>query len=188
VDIQRTDKPYATFYISFTSEQLSLMQLNDFLVREVQPEFQTIEGVQRVNVEGPRELAMRVWLDTKRMESFDITPSEVWEALERNNFLAAVGKTKGRNVQIDLLTDTDLRAASEFEDLIVRERDGTLVRLSDVAKVELGSEEPTGQAGFNGKPAIWLSVWPLPSANELEVAALLKKRIEEVRPTLPARR
>lgn len=186
VDIQRTDKPYATFYISFTSEQLSLMQLNDFLVREVQPEFQTIEGVQRVNVEGPRELAMRVWLDTKRMESFDITPSEVWEALERNNFLAAVGRTKGRDVQIDLLTDTDLRAASEFEDLIVRERDGTIVRLSDVAKVELGSEEPTGQAGFNGDPAIWLSVWPLPSANELEVAALLKKRIEEVRPTLPA--
>lgn len=186
VDIQRTDKPYATFYISFTSEQLDLVQLNDYLVREVQPEFQTIQGVQRAGVEGSRELAMRVWLDTARMESFDITPSEVRNALERNNFLAAVGKTKGRNVQIDLLTDTDLKSVSEFEDLIVRERDGTLVRLKDVARIELGSEEPSGQAGFNGKPAIWLSIWPLPSANELEVAALLKKRIEEVRPSLPA--
>jgi multidrug efflux pump len=129
---------------------------------------------------------MRIWLDTDRMESFDITPSEVWDALGRNNFLAAVGRTKGRDVQIDLLTDTDLKAVSEFRDLIVREREGTLVRLGDIAKVELGSEEPTGQAGFNGDPAIWLSVWPLPRANELEVAELLKKRIEEVRPTLPA--
>lgn len=186
VDIQRTDKPYATFYISYTSDQLSLMQLNDFLIREVQPEFQTIPGVQRVGVEGPRELAMRVWLDTARMESVDITPSEVWDAMERNNYLAAIGRTKGADVQIDLLTDTDLKSVSEFEMLIVRERDGTIVRLGDIARVELGSEEPTGQAGFNGKPAIWLSVWPLPSANELEVAKLLKQRIEEVRPSLPA--
>ncbi len=186
VDIQRTDKPYATFYISFTSDQLSLMQLNDFLVREVQPEMQTIPGVQRVGVEGARELAMRVWLDSAKMESFDISPSEVWDALARNNFLAAVGKTKSRDVQVDLLTDTDLKATSEFEVLIVRERNGTVVRLRDIARVELGSEEPTGQAGFNGKPAVWLSVWPLPRANELEVAELLRERIEAVRPTLPA--
>jgi multidrug efflux pump len=186
VDIQRTDKPYATFYISFTSEQLDLMQLTDFLIREVQPSFQTIPGVQRANVEGPRNLAMRVWLDTSKMEAFDITPSEVWDALSRNNFLAAVGRTKGRDVQVDLLTDTDLKAAGEFRDLIVREREGSIVRLGDIANVDLGSEEPTGQAGFNGTPAVWLSVWPLPKANELEVADLLKKRIEEVRPSLPA--
>jgi multidrug efflux pump len=186
VDIQRTDKPYATFYISFTSDTLSLMQLNDMLIREVQPELQTIAGVQRVGVEGPRELAMRVWLDIAKMESFDITAEEAWDALSRNNFLAAVGKTKGRDVQIDLLADTDLKTVSEFADLIVRERDGTLVRLRDIATVDLGSEEPTGQAGFNGKPAVWLSVWPLPRANELEVASLLKERIEQVRPTLPA--
>jgi multidrug efflux pump len=186
VDIQRTDKPYATFYISFTSDQLSLMQLNDYLVREVQPELQVIPGVQRVGVEGPRERAMRIWLDPVKLESFDITPREVWDALSHNNFLASVGHAKGRDVQVNLLTDTDLKSVSEFEDLIVRQRESTIVRLRDVARVELASEEPTGQAGFNGKPAIWLSVWPLPRANELEVAAALKKRIEEVRPSLPA--
>ena len=186
VDIQRTDKPYATFYISFTSDQLSLMQLNDFLVREVQPELQTIPGVQRVGVEGPRERAMRVWVDPVKLESFDITPREVWDALGRNNFLASVGRAKGRNVQIDLLTDTDLKTVTEFENLIVRQREGSTVHLRDLGRVELGSEEPTGQAGFNGKPAVWLSVWPLPRANELEVAAALKKRIEEIRPALPA--
>ncbi|QOJ00740.1 MAG: efflux RND transporter permease subunit [Phycisphaeraceae bacterium] len=186
VDIQRTDKPYATFYISFSSDQFNLTQLSDFLVREVQPELQTIPGVQRVGVEGPREPAMRVWLDTARLEGLDVTPGEVRAALARNNFLAAVGRTKSRDVQIDLLTDSDLRSAEEFEDMVIREREGTLVQLKDVARVELGSEEPTGEAGFNGKPAVWLSVWPLPRANELEVAAALKKRIEEVRPTLPA--
>ncbi|MDX2131275.1 MAG: efflux RND transporter permease subunit [Planctomycetota bacterium] len=185
VDIQRTDKPYATFYISFTSDDLSLTQLNDYLVREVQPEFQTIEGVQRAGVEGQRELALRAWLDTTKMESYDITASEVRLALTRNNFLATVGRTKSSDVQIDLLTDTDLKSVAEFEDLIVREREGTLVRLKDIARVELGSEEPTGEAGFNGKPAIWLSIWPLPRANELDVASRLKERIEQVRPTLP---
>jgi multidrug efflux pump len=186
VDIQRTDKPYATFYVSFTSSQLSMMELTDYLVREVQPELQSIAGVQRAGVEGPRERAMRIWLDPVRMEALDITPMEVWDALARNNFLAAVGRTKGRDVQIDLVTDTDLKSASEFEELIVRDRDGAVVVLRDVARVELGSEEPTGEAGFNGRPAIWLSVWPLPSSNELEVAALLKKRLEEIRPKLPA--
>jgi multidrug efflux pump len=186
VDIQRTDKPYATFYISFSSDQMSLTQLDDFLVREVQPELQTIPGVQRVGVEGAHELAMRIWLDTARMEALGVTPREVWDALGRNNVLAPVGRTKGRDVQVDLLADTDLKAAPQFEDLIIRERDGVFVRLKDIARVELGSEEPTGQAGFNGKPAVWLSVWPLPRANELEVAAALRKRLEAVRPTLPA--
>lgn len=186
VDIQRTDKPYATFYMSFTSASLTLTQLNDYLVREVQPELQTIPGVQRVGVEGSRELAMRIWLDAARMDALDVTPQEVQEALQRNNFLAAVGHTKGRDVQIDLLTDTDLRTVPEFEQLIVREMDGTMVRLKDIARLELGSEEPTGQAGFNGVPAVYLSVWPLPRANELDVAKGLKEQMKRIAPTLPA--
>jgi len=186
IDIVRTDKPYATFYISFTSDRHSLTQLNEFLVREVQPIFQTIPGVQRVGVEGARPLAMRIWLDAARMDAFDVTPIEVQGALARNNFVAAVGRTKGPDVQIDLLTNTDLRNASEFEQLIVRERDGTIVRLRDIARVELGSEEPTAQTGFNGTPSIYLSVWPLPRANELDVSAALKARMAKVRPSLPS--
>ncbi|MDX2146113.1 MAG: efflux RND transporter permease subunit [Planctomycetota bacterium] len=186
VDIQRTDKPYATFYISFTSDTMSLTSVNDYLVREIQPELQSIPGVQRVGVEGPRELAMRIWLDPDKMDSLDVTSEDVRTALERNNFLAAVGRSKSRDVQVDLLTDTDLRTVEEFRRLIVRERDGTLVRLSDIATVELGSEEPTGQAGFNGVPAMYLSVWPLPRANELEVAHALKARMAELQGKLPA--
>ena len=186
VDIQRTDKPYATFYISFTSDRLNLSQINELLDREVRPEFQTIKGVQRVGIEGPRPLSMRVWLDATRMDALGIAPSEVWEALRRNNFVSAVGRTKGADVQVDLLANTNLSTEQEFQDLIVRQAEGSLVRLRDVARVVLDSEEPTGEAGFNGKRAVWLSVWPLPSSNELEVAALLKERIKSVRPSLPA--
>ncbi|MBX3354512.1 MAG: efflux RND transporter permease subunit [Phycisphaeraceae bacterium] len=185
VDIVRTDKPYATFYISFTSDTLSLTQINEFLVREVQPVFQTIPGVQRVGIEGARPLAMRIWLDAARMDALDITPLEVQSALTRNNFVAAVGRAKAPDVQIDLLTDTDLRDPAEFEALIVRERDGTIVRLRDIARIELGSEEPTAQTGYRGKPSIYLSVWPLPRANELDVSAALKRRMAEVAPSLP---
>jgi len=186
VDIQRTDKSHATFYVSFTSDRISLTQLNEYLVREIQPVFQTTKGVQRIGVEGARPLAMRIWLNAGRMDALDVTPLEVQDALARNNFVAAVGRTKGADVQVDLITDTDLRSPEEFQQLIVRERDGTVVRLRDIARVELGSEEPTAQTGYNGTPSIYLSVWPLPSANELDVSAALKALMATVEPRLPA--
>lgn len=185
IEIQRTDKPYATFYISFTTDSLTLPQLNDYMAREMQPEFQALPGVQRAGIEGPRPLAMRIWLDANKLDAFDVTPGEVQDSLLRNNFLSTVGRTKGADIQVDLMTDTDLRTADEFRQLIVRERDGTIVRLGDIARVELGSEEATGEAGFNAEPAIWFSIWPLPSANELDVAKALKAKIAELEPTLP---
>ncbi len=185
IQIQRADRPYATFYISFTSETLDLTRLNEFLARQVQPELGTIEGVQRCGVEGERSLAMRVWLDEAKLTALDVTPTEVFDALRSNNFVAAVGKTKSSQVQVDLITNTDLRSPEEFERLIVRQQRGSVVRLNDVAKVELGSEEPRGEAGLNDKKAIYLSVWPLPRANELEVAQRLRKRMEDIRPVLP---
>lgn len=184
IDIQRTDKPYATFYISLTTKSMSLPQLNDYMSRELQPELQSLPGVQRVGIEGPLPLAMRIWLDSDKLDALDVTPGEVQDSLVRNNFLATVGRTKGKEVQVDLMTDTDLRTAEEFRQLIVRERNGSIVRLSDVARVELGSEEATGRAGFNLEPAIWFSVWPLPSANELDVARVLKAKLAELQPKL----
>ena len=186
IEIQRADRPFATFYLSFTSNKLDLTRLNEYLSRQVQPELATILGVQRVGVEGKRDIALRVWLSQTEMEALNVSPTEVLAALRRNNYLASVGRTKGPDVQIDLITDTDLRTVGEFEQLIVRQHDGSIVRLKDVARIELGSEEATGEAGLNRDPAIYLSVWPLPSANELEVAQRLKARMDLIRPTLPA--
>ncbi|MGH9381877.1 MAG: efflux RND transporter permease subunit [Thermoanaerobaculia bacterium] len=185
VEVQRADRPYATFYLGFTSSERSVPALTDWLLRTLQPQLATLEGVQRVSFEGARQLAMRVWIDPDRLAVFNLSPGDVHAALQRNNYLAAVGQTKGDQVQINLLANTDLRSADEFAELIVAERDGAIVRLADVARVELGSEEGDLVARYNDAEAVYLGVWPLVGANEIEVAQRLREEMERIEPTLP---
>jgi multidrug efflux pump len=186
VDIQRADRPYATFYLGFTSSERTVPQITDWLARTLQPQLSTMEGVQKISFEGSQALAMRIWIDPVRLAERNLSPGDVSAALQRNNYLAAVGQTKGNLVQINLLANTDLRAAREFENLIVTERDGAIVRLSDVARVELGAEEASMIAKYNDQQAVYLGVWPLPGSNEIDVAAALRAEMERIRPTLPA--
>jgi multidrug efflux pump len=186
VEIQRADKPYASFYISFTSPHLGAAELTDYLTRSVQPQLATVAGVQRVtNQEGGQPIAMRIWIDPDRLAALELAPGDVWGALQRNNYLAAVGQTKGNLVQINLLANTDLRTVEEFEKLIVADRDGAVVRMSDVARVELGAEEPLLVAKYNKEHAVYLGVYSLIGANELEVAGRLKAEMAKIEPTLP---
>jgi multidrug efflux pump len=187
VEVQRADRPYATFYLSFTSSERSASALTDWLSRTVQPQLATLEGVQRVtNKEGGRPIAMRVWIDPDRLATFNLSPGDVYLALQRNNYLAAVGQTKGNEVQVSLLADTDLRTPQEFEELIVADRGGALVRLSDVARVELGAEEADLIAKYNRQESVYLGVWPLVGANEIDVAQRLRAEMERLAPTLPS--
>jgi multidrug efflux pump len=186
VQVQRADRPYATFYISFKSNDLDRAQITEYLTRNIQPQLATLPGVQRADLEGGTALAMRIWLDTDRMAALGIGAREIQDALRRNNFLAALGRTEGDSVQVDLLANTDLRSAAEFEQLVVRETGGALVRLRDVARVQLGAEEAAAEALENGRPAVFVAVWPLPGVNELDVADALFERLERIRPSLPA--
>jgi len=185
VEIQRADRPYASFYLSFTSPQRDGPALTDWLLRTLQPQLSTLPGVQRVTFEGGRQLAMRVWIDPARLSAVGLAPGDVYAALLRNNFLAAVGQTKGNLVQVNLLTNTDLRSSDEFKDLIVAERKGAIVRLRDVATVELGAEEAATVAKYGQKEAVYLGVWPLVGVNEIEVAHRLRAEMDRIRPTLP---
>ncbi|HEY1418867.1 MAG TPA: efflux RND transporter permease subunit, partial [Myxococcaceae bacterium] len=185
VEVQRADRPYASFYLSFTSPQRDGPAMTDWLLRTLQPQLSTLPGVQRVTFEGGRQLAMRVWIDPARLSAVGLAPGDVFAALQRNNFLAAVGQTKGNLVQVDLLTNTDLRSAQEFKDLIVADRKGAVVRLRDVANVELGAEEATTVAKYGQKEAVYLGVWPLVGVNEIEVAHRLRAEMDRIRPTLP---
>lgn len=186
VDVQRADRPYASFYISFTSEERSLAEVTDYLTRNVQPQLATIAGVQRVtNQEGGRAIAMRIWIDPDKLAAVNLAPGDVFTAIQRNNYLAAVGQTKGNLVQINLIADTDLRSVAEFEQLIVADRDGAVVRISDVARVELGAEEATFMAKYNDKPGVYLGVWPLVGANEINVQKGLVAEMEQLQTTLP---
>src|SRR5688500_2449637 len=186
VEVQRSDRPYASFYLSFSSTERDIPGITDWLARTLQPQLATLTGVQRVSMEGARPIAMRVWIDPDRLASFNLAPGDVHSALRRNNYLAAVGQTKGNLVQVNLLANTDLRSVEEFKDLIVTDRGGAIVRLSDVARVELGAEEADMVAKFSDKEAVYRGVWPLVGTNEIEVAHRLRAEMERIRPTLPA--
>jgi multidrug efflux pump len=185
VEVQRADRSYATFYVSVTSSTMTPPQLTDYLARQIQPRLSTLPDVQKIGLEGARPQAMRIWLDANRLAAFGIGAEEVEAALTRNNFLAAIGQAKGGQVQVDLLANTDLRSVDEFERLIVREEGDRIIRISDIGRVELGSEEPTANVRYNGKDAVYLSVWPLPGANEISVAYALRAELEEIKDDLP---
>ena len=185
VEVQRADRPYASFYLSFSSKQRDIPAITDWLARTLQPQLATIAGVQRTDIVGGRPIAMRVWIDPDRLAAHNLSPGDVFGALRRNNYVAAVGQTKGNLVQINLLANTDLRSTDEFENLIVTDRGGSVVRLSDVARVELGAEEPDMIAKFNDQEAVYVGVWPTIGSNEIEVSHRLHAEIERIRPTLP---
>lgn len=185
IELQRADRPYASFYISFTSDEFSISKLTDWLNRNIQPQLSTLAGVQRVGVEAGQMPAMRIWISPNQLSELNLTPGDVYNALQRNNYIAAIGRIRSDTVQIDLLTNTDLRSVAEFEDLIVSQSSGGIIRLKDVATIELGSEEPLATAMYEGREAVYMSVWPLPGSNEIEVANELFAGMESLRPTLP---
>src|SRR5688572_15552269 len=126
VEVQRADRPYASFYVSFTSKERDVPAITDCPSRTSQPQLATLNGVQRVSLEGARPIAMRVWIDTDRLSAHNLSPGDVNAALQRNNYLAAVGQTKGNLVQVNLLANTDLRTVEEFQNLIVKD-DGAII-------------------------------------------------------------
>ena len=186
IEVQRADRPYASFYLSFTSTERTVPALTDWLLRTLQPQFSTLSGVQKVTIEGGRQIAMRIWIDPDRLASFNLSPGDVQGALLRNNYLAAVGRTKGNFAQINLLANTDLRSAQEFEELIVADRSGAIVRLKDVAKVEREAEEADMVAKYNQAQGVYLGIWPVPGTNEIDIAHRLRDEMERIRPTLPS--
>ena len=101
VEVQRADRPYASFYLSFTSSERDIPALTDWLTRNMQPQLSTLSGVQRVDVVGGRQIAMRIWIDPDKLAAVNLAPGDVYAALQRNNYLAAVGQTKGNLVQIN---------------------------------------------------------------------------------------
>lgn len=176
----------AYMYIAFASEALSPPQINDVLVRTVRPRLESVAGVQRVQIFGAPAIAMRVWLDPGRMTALNITASEVRAAIAANNVLAPVGDTEGPAVAINLAADTNLHTVEEFEQLVVREDGATLIRLGDVADVQLGAESYSSSVYFRGTPAIAVAIEVAPSANPLKVIAAVRERLPAIERQLPS--
>jgi len=172
----------ALMYLAFYSETMGLPQVSDYLLRVVQPQLQALEGVAKAEVFGNKTFAMRIWLDPNRMAALGIDGGDVAAVLAENNYLAGVGQIRGETVQIDLSATTDVSRAEDFRNLVIREDEGALVRLSDIAEVELGSADYDSSTFYRGLPAIFIGIEQSPGANPLNVA----ERVRELMPELAA--
>ncbi|HEU4536819.1 MAG TPA: efflux RND transporter permease subunit, partial [Polyangiaceae bacterium] len=185
IAVEPSDAQVAGMYLSFASTLLEDNQVTDYLLRIVQPRLSALEGVQRADILGGRAFAIRAWLKPDRMASLNVSPAQVRQALSANNYLSAVGQTKGSLVQLNVTANTDLRSLDEFKRLVVRAEGGALVRLEDVADVVLGAESYDEDVRFSGQKAVFMGVWVLPNANSVEVMARVRKEIEAIKRELP---
>ena len=199
INVETADSQFASAYLSFASAILTTNaagvveskplleanQITDYLVRIVQPRLAALEGVQRADLLGSRTFAMRIWLRPDRLAALNISPVQVRTALQANNFLAAVGHTKGSLIQVNLTANTDLRSVDEFKNLVVRQNGDQLVRLSDLADVALGAEDYDSEVSFSGERAVFMGIWVLPNANSLDVIKRVRTEMAAIQKELP---
>src|SRR5215468_4715546 len=185
IEIQSADTQRASAYLSFTSDILQPNEVTDYLVRLVQPRLTAVGGVQKADILGGRTFAMRVWMKPDRMAALNVKPSDVRNALSRNNYLAAVGSTKGSLLQVNLTANTDLHTAEQFKQLVVKQDKGTLVRLGDIADVVLGAEDYNTEVRFSGQRAVFMGIFVLPNANSVDVIRRVRAEMEQIKRELP---
>lgn len=186
INVETADSQFAAAYLSFSSDILEANQITDYLTRIVQPRLAALDGVQRADLLGGRTFAMRIWLKPDRLAAYNISPNEIRQKLAANNFLAAVGRTKGSLVQVNLTANTDLRSVEEFRNLVVRQNGDQLVRLREVADVSLGAEDYDSEVRFSGERAVFMGIWVLPNANSLDVIKRVRTEMDSIQKSLPA--
>lgn len=185
ISVVSADSQFASAYLSFASDILTQSEITDYLVRVVQPRLSAVPGVQRAEILGARTFAMRIWLKPDRMAALNISPSQVRAALAANNYLAAVGATKGAYVQVNLTANTDLHSAEDFRRLVIRQQNDTTVRLEDIADVVLGSEDYDTTVRYSGQTAVFMGIFPLPQANTVDVVRRSRIELESIQKDLP---
>ena len=185
IDLQTADNQFAAIYIGFSSADLDQNQITDYLTRVVQPKLSAVSGVQRADILGDRTFAMRIWLKPEKMAALSISPSAVHDALAKNNYLSALGSTKGSMVSVNLVANTNLTTPEEFKQLVVKNDNGKVVRLGEIADVVLGAQNYEQDVRFNGETATFMGVWVLPTANSLEVIKRVRETIPGIRAQLP---
>jgi multidrug efflux pump len=186
IELQTADTQFAAMYIGFSSADLDQNQITDYLTRVVQPKLSAVSGVQRADILGNRTFAMRIWLKPEQMAARGVSPSDVHDALSKNNYLSALGSTKGSAVSVNLVANTDLRTADEFKQLVIKQQNGVIVRLGEIADVVLGAENYDSDVRFNGETATFMGIWVLPTANSLDVIKHVRDELPGIGAQLPA--
>src|SRR5689334_8482979 len=182
---KQTGEGYALMYVSFNSKVMTASQITDYLTRVVQPKLQTVNGVANAQILGGQVFAMRIWIDPDRMAKLGVTPLDVRTALANNNFTSAPGQVKGDFVQTNIDAKTSLETPESFAKLVVLARGDSLVRLGDIAEIELGPQSADSSSAFDGLKAVFIGVYATPTANPLTVITDVRKIFPEIQKELP---
>ncbi|MCL9685044.1 efflux RND transporter permease subunit [Legionella maioricensis] len=174
-----------SMYIGFYSDQLPINKITDYIIRVVQPKLQAVNGVQKAEILGNQTFALRAWLDPVKLAGYGITPAEVGATLASNDFISAVGRTDGQMFIQNLTASTDLRNVNQFKKMILKSKNGAIIRLEDVAKVDLGAQNYNTAVSFDGKRAVYIGIIVAPSANLLTVINDIKKIFPTIQEQLP---
>ena len=180
-----TGEGFALMYIGFNSDVMASSQISDYLNRVIQPKLQAISGVANAEILGGQTFAMRIWLDPYRMAAFGVTPLDVSTALQANNFTTAAGEIKGNYVQTNINAATSLSDVKGFENLVVVSRGASLIRLGQIARIELGPENFNSSSSFDGLKAVFIGVYATPSANPLTVISDVREAMPGIQAELP---
>lgn len=172
-------------YIGFSSDVLPANNITDYLTRSVQPRLQAVEGVQTAELLGSKNFSLRAWLDPNKLAAYALTASDVSAALSKNDFIAGLGTTKGQMVQVNLTASTSLHSVAEFKNLIIKQQNGAIIRLKDVANVTLGADDYESNVSFDGNKAVYIGLQVAPSANLLEVIDRVRKVLPDIQAQLP---
>lgn len=172
-------------YLGFNSEVLPSNNITDYLSRVVQPKLQAVEGVQTAELLGAQNFALRAWLDPQKLAAYNLTAADIHLALQRNNYISGLGSTKGQMVQVNLSASTDLHSLDEFKELVIKQQGDALVRLQDVATVNLGADDYESAVSFDGEKAVYIGIKVAPGANLLQVVKRIRNIYPDIEQQLP---
>ncbi len=183
--LKSTGQTTAVMYIGFSSAELTPSAISDYLTRVVQPLLSTVDGVASADILGGQTFAMRLWLDPIRMAGRGVSAADVMNAIQANNFQAAAGQTKGYFTVSNVTTNADLTDIDEFKRMIVKAKDGGLVRMQDIATVDLGAQSADSSVAFNGRHAVFIGVQSTPQGNPLAIVRGVRALFPAIERNLP---
>jgi multidrug efflux pump len=185
VIVKGTGQQFAIMYLAMQNPNMSAEQVTEYLERVIRPRLSTVEGVAEIQILGAANYAMRVWIDPVRLGSRGLTAAEVLAAINASNFLSAPGRTENEFVSYSITMRSTLQTAEGFSQLPLRSDGDEVVRLRDVADVELAAESTDTIVNFNGRPGTFVGIFPTPSANPLDTAAAVIEALPSIQATLP---
>ncbi|MGE0723212.1 MAG: efflux RND transporter permease subunit, partial [Alphaproteobacteria bacterium] len=172
-------------YLAFSSDRHSPIDVTDYADRFVKDRLQNLPGVANVRIFGEREISMRIWLDRLKLAAFNLTPQDVEAALRRQNVEIPAGRIESQAREFTVVSETDLRTPEQFDQMIIREAEGYLIRLKDVGRAEIDARDTRVIARFNGNPAVALGIVKQSTANPLDVSTAVNAALPLIAESLP---